>query len=139
MDMVDEMWLTSLIHKGWRLDPTVVPSQDILCMATKWGAQALLDGHLYGSLEAGKKADLIVINPYGPSMMPVNDKIAALVTAMHSSNIESTMCDGKWLMRDRKILTLDEDAILQEACDRAKAVYARAGIVLPDRFPVVRV
>ena len=47
MDMVDEMWLTSLIHKGWRLDPTVVPSQDILRMATKWGARALLDEELY--------------------------------------------------------------------------------------------
>ena len=90
MDMVDEMWLTSLIHKGWRLDPTVV-------------------------------------------------KIAALVTAMHSANIQSTMCDGKWLMRDRKILTLDEKVILKEACERAKAIYKRAGIVLPDRFPVVKV
>ena len=139
MDMVDEMWLTSLIHKGWRLDPTVVPSQDILRMATKWGARALLDEDLYGSLECGKKADLIVIDPHGPPMMPVNDKIAALVTAMHSANIQSTMCDGKWLMRDRKILTLDEEAILKEACDRAKAIYKRAGIELPDRFPVVKV
>ena len=139
MDMVDEMWLTSLIHKGWRLDPTVVPSQDILRMATKWGARALLDDHLYGSLEAGKKADLIVIDPHGPSMMPVNDKIAALVTAMHSANIQSTMCNGQWLMRDRKILMLDEEAILKEACERGAAIYDRAGIVLPDRFPVVKV
>lgn len=139
MDMVDEMWLTSLIHKGWRLDPTVVPAQDILRMATRWGARALLDDHLYGSLEAGKKADLIVIDPHGPSMMPVNDKIAALVTAMHSANIQSTMCNGQWLMRDRKILTLDEEAILKEACARGAAIYDRAGIVLPDRFPVVKV
>ena len=86
-----------------------------------------------------KRQDLIVIDPHGPSMMPVNDKIAALVTAMHSANIQSTMCDGKWLMRDRKILTLDEEAILKEACDRAKAIYKRAGIELPDRFPVVKV
>ena len=112
MDMVDEMWLTSLIHKGWRLDPTVVPSQDVLRMATINGARALLDDKLYGSLEAGKKADLIVIDPFTASMMPVHDKIAALVTAMHSHNITCTMCDGKWLMRDRKILTLDEEAIL---------------------------
>ena len=101
--------------------------------------QALLDGELYGTLEPGKKADLIVIDPHGPSMMPVNDKIAALVTAMHSSNILSTMCDGKWLMRDRKILTLDEEAILKEACARGAAIYDRAGIKLPDRFPVVKV
>jgi 5-methylthioadenosine/S-adenosylhomocysteine deaminase len=139
MDMVDEMWLTSLIHKGWRLDPTVVPSQDILRMATKNGAKALLDDDLYGSLVPGMKADLIVIDPHGPSMMPVNDPIAALVTAMHSTNIESTMCDGKWIMKDRKILTLDEEAILEEASRRGKAIYGRAGIVLPDRFPVTKV
>lgn len=139
MDMVDEMWLTSLIHKGWRLDPTVVPSQTILQMATINGAKALLDGHLYGSLEPGKKADLIVIDPYGPSMMPVHDKIAALVTAMHSTNVQSTMCNGKWLMRDRKILTLDEDAILREGQKAGEAIYRRAGIRLPDRFPVTKV
>lgn len=138
MDIVDEMWLTSLIHKGWRLDSTVVPSEDILRMATINGARALLDEKLYGSLEPGKKADLIIINPFGPSMMPVNDKIASLVTAMHSSNIESSMCDGKWLMRDRKVLTLDEEAVIKAACEHARAIYKRAGIVLPDRFPVVK-
>ena len=139
MDMVDEMWLASLIHKGWRLDPTVVPSQDILRMATINGARALMDEKLYGSLEAGKKADLIIADPFTPSMMPVHDKIAALVTAMHSSNITCTMCDGKWLMRDRKILTLDEDAILREAQRAGEAIYRRAGIVLPDRFPVTKI
>lgn len=137
MDMVDEMWLTSLIHKGWRLDSTVVPSQDILKMATINGARALLDDKIYGSIEVGKKADLIIINPFGPSMMPVNDKIAALVTAMHSSNIESSMCDGRWIMRDRKVLTLDEKMIVKAACEHADAIYKRAGIVLPDRFPVI--
>ena len=55
MDMVDEMWLTSLIHKGWRLDPTVMKAQEILTMATRNGARALMDEHLYGSLEPGKK------------------------------------------------------------------------------------
>ena len=137
MDMVDEMWLTSLIHKGWRLDSTVVPSQDILKMATINGARALLDDKIYGSIEVGKKADLIIINPFGPSMMPVNDKIAALVTAMHSSNIESSMCDGRWIMRDRKVLTLDEEMIVKAACEHADAIYKRASIVLPDRFPVI--
>ena len=62
MDMVDEMWLTSLIHKGRMLDSTVVPSQDILRMATKWGARALLDEDLYGSLEVGKDGDIVVVD-----------------------------------------------------------------------------
>ncbi len=138
MDMVDEMWLTSIIHKGWRLDPTVVKAEEILRMATSEGARALLDEKLYGSLEAGKKADLIIIDPYDPSMMPINDKIAALVTAMHSHNITHTMCDGKWLMKDRTVLTLDEALILREAQKHADAVYKRAGILLRDRFPVAR-
>ena len=52
---------------------------------------------------------------------------------------QSTMVGGKWLMRDRVILTLDEEAILKEACARGAAIYDRAGIKLPDRFPVVKV
>jgi 5-methylthioadenosine/S-adenosylhomocysteine deaminase len=137
MDMVDEMWLTSLIHKGWRLDPTVMKAQEILTMATRNGARALMDEHLYGSLEAGKKADMIIVNPDSASMLPLHDPIANLVTAMHSSNVESTMCDGKWLMKKRVIKSLDERAILKEAKKRAAAIYKRAGIRLPDRFPTV--
>lgn len=137
MDMVDEMWLTSIIHKGWRLDPTVVKAEEILRMATSDGAKALLDGDLYGSLEPGKKADLIIIDPNDPSMMPVNDKIACLVTAMHSHNITHTMCDGKWLMKNRVVLTIDEQAVLQEAGSKAREIYKRAGIVLRDRFRIV--
>ena len=80
-----------------------------------------------------------VTPPRSAGMLPLHDTIANMVTSMHSSNVESTMCDGKWLMRDRVILTLDEEAILKEACARGAAIYDRAGIKLPDRFPVVKV
>lgn len=136
MDMVDEMWVTSLIHKGWRLDPTVVKAQEILRMATANGAEALQDGALYGSLEPGKKADLIIINPDSVGMQPMHDPIANLVTSMHSTNVESTVCNGKWLMRDRKILTFDEEALIQEAKVRAESIRSRAEIRMPERFPV---
>jgi 5-methylthioadenosine/S-adenosylhomocysteine deaminase len=135
MDMIDEMWLTSLIHKGWRLDPTVMKAQEILTMATKNGARALMDEGLYGSLKPGMKADLIIVDPHTASMLPLHDPIANLVTAMHASNVESTMCDGKWLMKKRRILTADEKSILQEARARADAIRTRAGIRLPERFP----
>ena len=137
MDMVDEMWVTSLIHKGWRLDSTVVKAQEILRMATANGAKALLDEKVYGSLEPGKKADLIIINPDSVGMQPMHDPIANLVTSMHSTNVESTICNGKWLMRDRKILTFDEEAVLQEAKVRATAIRSRAGILMPERFPMM--
>lgn len=135
MDMVDEMWVTSLIHKGWRLDPTVVKAQEILRMATANGAKALQDEQLYGSLEPGKKADLIIINPDSAGMQPMHDPIANLVTSMHSTNVESTICNGRWLMRERKILTFDEEALLQEAKLRAAGIRSRASIQMPQRFP----
>jgi 5-methylthioadenosine/S-adenosylhomocysteine deaminase len=137
MDLIDEMWLTSLIHKGWRLDPTVMKAQDILRMVTVNGAKAVLDEKNIGSLTVGKKADLIVIDPASAGMYPLHDPIANLVTSMHSSNVESTMCDGKWLMKNRVMLTIDELAVLKEAQDRADSIRKRAGIVLPKRFPVI--
>lgn len=137
MNMIDEMYLTSLIHKGWRLDPTVVKAQEILKMATINGARAILDEENQGSLEPGKKADLIIINPNTVDMLPLHDTVANLVTSMHSHNVESMICDGKWIMKNRKVLTVDEDAIIAEAKERAKSIYKRAGIVLPDRFPTV--
>lgn len=137
MDLVDEMWLTSLIHKGRLLDPTAVPAQAIVKMVTIDGARALMWEQEIGSLEVGKKADLILIDPHSPGMLPIHDPIANLVTSMHSSNVQSVMCDGRWVMKDRKVLTVDERAILEEAKDRARAIRQRAGIKLPDRFPVV--
>jgi 5-methylthioadenosine/S-adenosylhomocysteine deaminase len=137
MDLIDEMYLTSLIHKGWRLDPTVVKAEQILEMVTVNGAKALMEEKFLGSLEPGKKADLVVINPASAGMYPLHDSIANLVTSMHSSNVESTMCDGKWLMKDRVLLTLDENSILKEAQERADSIRERAGIRLKHRFPVV--
>lgn len=138
MDMVDEMWLTSLIHKGRRLDPAVMPAQQILKMATIDGARALLWDDEIGSIEVGKKADITIINPDSAGMLPLHDPIANLVTSMHSSNIESVMCDGKWVMRNRKIMFVDEMAVIEEAKLRAKDIVKRAGINLPDRFPIVK-
>ena len=137
MDMVDEMWLTSLIHKGWRLEPDVVKAQEILQMATINGARALLDGDLYGSLEIGKKADLIVVNPDSAGMLPLHDPIANLVTSMHSTNVESTMCDGKWVMKNRVVLTINEEEVYAMAKEHAATIRFRAGIELPDRFLLV--
>lgn len=138
MTLIDEMYVTSLIHKGWRLDPTVVRAEEIIKMVTTSGAKALLWENEIGALKEGMKADLIIINPDTASMLPLHDPIANIVTAMHASNVESVMCDGKWIMKDKVILTLDEKAILEEAKIHAEAIRKRAGIVLPERFPVVK-
>lgn len=137
MTLIDEMWLASLIHKGRLLDPTVMPAQQVLDMVTRNGARALLWEDDIGSIGVGKKADLTIIDPDTPTMLPLHDPIANMVTAMHDHNVESVMCDGKWLMRNRKILVVDEKAVLEEAKRRAAAIVSRAGIRLPHRFNVV--
>jgi 5-methylthioadenosine/S-adenosylhomocysteine deaminase len=137
MTLIDEMWLTSLIHKGRLLDPTVMPAQTILAMATCEGARALLWDDEVGSLEPGKKADLVVVNPNTATMLPLHDPIANMVSAMQSHNVESVMVDGRWVMRDQEILTVNEEEILLEARSRAAAIARRARITLPDRFAVV--
>lgn len=137
MSLIDEMWLTALIHKGRLNDPTTMPTETILSMVTNEGAKAVLWDDEIGSLEVGKKADLIVINPNTPNMLPIHDPIANMVSAMKTDNIESTMVDGVWLMRDRQIVCVDENAILEEAQERADAIRQRGGVQLPDRFHVI--
>jgi 5-methylthioadenosine/S-adenosylhomocysteine deaminase len=137
MTLIDDLWLASLIHKGRLLDPTVMPAQTVLAMATREGARALLWDDQIGSLEAGKKADLVVVNPNTATMLPMHDPIANMIYAMREHNVESVMVDGRWLMRDRVILSVNEQDILEEAKARAAAVLQRAGIRLPQRFPVM--
>ncbi len=139
MDIMDEMYLATLLHKGRNLNPKILPAEKVLEMATIDGARCLLWENEIGSLEEGKKADLILVNPRSAGSLPVHDPVANMVYAMHSSNVESSMCDGHWLMRDHKILTVDEEEILEKAQLRAAALVKKAGIVLPDRFPVVKV
>jgi 5-methylthioadenosine/S-adenosylhomocysteine deaminase len=136
MTLIDDMWLTALIHKGRLLSPTTMPAQTILTMVTNNAARAMLREHEIGSLEAGKKADLIVINPDSANMLPLHDSVANLVSAMQAHNVESVMVDGRWLMRDKAILTVNEAEVYEEAKRRAAAIAARAGIKLPDRFNV---
>jgi len=137
MTLIDEMWLASLIHKGRTLDPTVVPAQAVLAMVTCDAARALLWEDEIGSLEVGKKADLTVIDPDSPAMLPLHDPIANMVNAMHAHNVASVMVDGRWLMRDRQILAVNEQEIIEEAKARAAAIARRAGIEMPSRFNVV--
>ncbi len=138
MDMFDEMYLTALIHKGRHLVPDALPAEKILEMATVDGARSLLWDDEIGSLEPGKKADLILVDPVSIGSLPLHDKVSNLVYAMHSSNVESVMCNGSWLMHEGKLTTIDEKALITRVRTRADALRKKAGITLPERFPVVK-
>ncbi|KAK9707591.1 hypothetical protein RND81_07G207100 [Saponaria officinalis] len=114
MSMVDEMYLASLINKGREVfatgttDPTALPAELVLRMATIDGAKTVLWDSEIGSLEVGKKADIVIIDPCSWTMVPVNDSISSLVYSMRTENIVSVICNGKWIMKDKKILNVDE-------------------------------
>lgn len=133
--MPDEMWLATLLAKGAQGDPTVLTAQQVLEMATIDGARALGWDDEIGSLEVGKKADLCVIDPATANMQPQHDPIANLVFCLKTENIEHTMCDGRWLMRDRQIGQVDVPALLRAVGEHAERVRERSGIRLPARFP----
>ena len=137
MDMMRDMYLTSLIHKGRTLNPKTVSAEQVLEMATINGARCALMEKEIGSLEVGKKADLIILNPDTIHSLPVIDPVANIVYAMSSENVESNMCNGKWLMKNREILFLDEKDLLEKVKIQNKKVMDKAGIVIPDRFPVI--
>ncbi|MEJ3655600.1 amidohydrolase [Actinomycetes bacterium KLBMP 9759] len=127
MSMIDEMWLAAIAQKGLRRDPTVLPASAVLRMATLDGARALGMAGLVGSLTVGKRADLVLLDPFTANFATAADPVSALVTALKSENVESVMCDGEWLMRDRRLTRVDEEAVLAEAAARAAVVRRRAG------------
>ena len=134
MSLIDEMWLTSLIHKGRKLNPKIMPAETVLEMVTVNAAKCALWDKEIGSLEKGKKADLIIIDPKSATMLPMHDPIANLVSSMRTQNVNSAMCDGIWVMKDGVIKTIDENVIIQESIKRSKEILERANIKIPSRF-----
>ncbi|KAK3035848.1 hypothetical protein RJ639_032985 [Escallonia herrerae] len=114
MSIVDEMYLASLINKGREVytkgttDPTPLPAETVLTMATVNGAKSVLWDNEIGSLEVGKKADMIILDPSSWSVVPVHDCISSLVYCMRTENVVSVMCNGRWIMKDQKILNVNE-------------------------------
>jgi 5-methylthioadenosine/S-adenosylhomocysteine deaminase len=127
LDMVEEMRLAAFLAKGDSGDPTALPARDALALATSQGARALHLGVQIGSLEPGKKADMIVMDLGDLHSTPrfVRDPAgiyAQIVYAGKSTDVVHTMVNGRWLMRDRELLTLDADEILAEAREVAKRI-----------------
>jgi len=129
LDMFEEVRLASFVAKASSNDPTVVPAVTALLMATRMGAQALHLGHLTGSVEAGKRADLILVDISSTHNSPrfrrdPNNAYAQLVFASKSTDVSDVMVNGKWLMRDHSLLTLNEEELVAQSYDIAKKIDA---------------
>ena len=129
LDMFEAMRFAALLAKNESKDPSALSARAVLEMATTRGARALgMDARL-GSLEAKKRADLITVSVSGARQTPIYDPISHLVYVIHGDDVRNTIVNGKILMRDRKVLTLDEGAVIAEA--RAWAERVRAAVKPP--------
>lgn len=127
LDMFEEMRLASFLAKGTSGDPTTLPARQTLSMATRLGARAMHIGALTGSLEPGKRADLILVDltpvHNSPRFRREPDNIyAQIVYASKAADVSDVMVNGKWLMRNHDLLTLNEPELLAEAADYAKRI-----------------
>jgi len=124
LDLFSEMALTARLHKAVTGDPTVCPAREVLRMATAHGARAVGLAHETGSLEPGKRADLVALRIDQPHLTPLYDPISHVIYAARSSDVHHVWVDGRQVVRDGRLLTLDVPEILREAERIAAAVRA---------------
>jgi 5-methylthioadenosine/S-adenosylhomocysteine deaminase len=127
LDMFEEVRLTALVGKTVANDPTAIPAKVALAMATRIGAKALHLDHITGSIEAGKRADLILVNISPLHNLPRFRRdpggiYAQLVYASKSNDVSDVMVNGKWLMRDHELTTLNEEELLTEVEEYARQI-----------------
>jgi 5-methylthioadenosine/S-adenosylhomocysteine deaminase len=129
-DMLEVLKTTALLHKVNTLDAMVLLPEDVLWMACRGGAAAFGQSDLIGSLEVGKKADVVVVDLNTPRAMPVHNASSALVYNASGGDVDTVIVDGQVLMCDKRVLCVDEAALLAEARDACARLIKRAGVIV---------
>lgn len=127
LDMFEEMRLAAVLQ-AMRKEPGVLPARDVLWMATRAGARTLGLEHEIGSIEVGKKADLVVVDRDRPQLAPGPDPYSTIVYAARGSDVRATIVDGELLVDDFLPVRVDRAAIAGEARAAARDLASRAGI-----------
>ena len=135
-DMVREMRLAALIHKSYVDDPLVVTAEQAIEMATLGGAIAMGIDDKVGSIEPGKLADIILIGLRGLSVTPASNPVSNLVYSGSGDAVDTVIVNGKVLLREKKLLTLDEENVKTRAVEHAEKLLARAGIDISPKWPI---
>jgi 5-methylthioadenosine/S-adenosylhomocysteine deaminase len=129
LDMFEEVRLAAFLAKGASGDPTALPAETALLMGTRLGAQAMHMGHITGSIEAGKRADLILVDlsPLHNSPRFRHDSkgaYAQIVYAAKSTDVSDVMINGRWVMRQRQLLTVNETELIRAGQEYAQKIDA---------------
>jgi 5-methylthioadenosine/S-adenosylhomocysteine deaminase len=125
LDLFQEMDSAAKLHKVHRLDPTVMPSSAVLEMATLGSAKVLGMEKEIGSLEVGKKADIIILNLQSPHLQPVYNIVSQLVYSATGADVRDVIIDGQLVMQNRRLLTLDEETILEKTQEMKEKILQR--------------
>ena len=131
LDMWTAMRFAGLLQRGEHRDPVLTPARDIVRMVTTVGAAALGLGGVTGSIQKNHRADLILIDLNQPHLTPMYDPYAHLVYSVGRDDVCSVIIDGKFVMRNRKLLTIDERAVLTDT--RALAIEIKRHDALLSR------
>jgi cytosine/adenosine deaminase-related metal-dependent hydrolase len=141
-DMFREMHLAGIIHKGANLDAALVGAETVLEIATISGARALGLEKDIGSIEVGKKADFVVVNPGGLHAAPFDeaqvlegglDPMTAVVYSCTGTDVEMVVVDGEVLVSDKQLVKLDENEIIEAAKKSTKGIRERSGVKSVNR------
>ena len=134
-DMLEALKVGALLPKVAARDPAIFTAGDALRLATSGGAAALGRDD-FGTLEVGKRADLFIFDPHHAKSIPVHDPISTLVYSSGQVNVRTTVVGGKVVLDDRRIVGVDEDAILREAQTLAEQLSELAGHTGAARRPL---
>ncbi len=129
-DMLELLKTTILLHKVDTLDATVLLPEDVLWMACRGGATAFGMPEQIGSLEVGKKADVVLVDLDTPMAMPVHRIPSALVYNAGNRDVHTVIVDGRILMKNKEILFLDEKALLAQSRQSCRTLFERAGVIV---------
>jgi cytosine/adenosine deaminase-related metal-dependent hydrolase len=127
-DMIRTMFLAAVVYKDMRLDPELMGAETAIEMATINGAKAIGMENEIGSLEAGKKADIVIFDTNRLEWRPLYNEVQTLVYSANADMVESVIINGRFVMEKRKILTVDEEEILDGIRLSEKELKARLNI-----------
>ena len=125
LDMFEAMDFAAKLHKLVNMDPTVLPASQVLDMATAGGAKALKMEREIGSLEKGKRADLILVDTSAAHLLPLYNVYSQLVYSIKGSDVRTSIINGKVVMLEGKVLTMNEQRVLQKAREYQLIVGSR--------------
>jgi len=126
LDMIEEMKIAALLQKVNNMDSTVLPSKKVFEMATIGGARALGLQDEIGTIEVGKKADLVLLDMNTPHLTPFRHPMSHLVYAANGSDIDTVICNGEILMQDKELKVLNEAEVIKLAGDAAEELLSKS-------------